>query len=83
LRLITGRLDESSLSECKAVIDAKVAEWARDPKMAQYLRPNTLFNATKFAQYVGQLGTMTGVAGHAGDASMHSLPVDARFRGAK
>ena len=83
LRLIKGRLAESSLSECKAVIDAKVAEWARDPKMAQYLRPNTLFNATNYAQYVGQLGPASGVAGHAGDAGMHSPPVDARFRGAK
>lgn len=55
LRVITARLNESSLDECKAVIDAKVFEWLNDDKMSQYLRPETLFGATKFAQYVGQL----------------------------
>lgn len=57
LKLVRARLAEgASLDECKAVVDAKVSEWASDAKMAQYLRPDTLFNATKFAQYVGQLG---------------------------
>lgn len=57
LKFISDRLAESSLIECKAVIDAKVAEWLDDPRMSQYLRPETLFGATKFAQYVGQLGS--------------------------
>lgn len=56
LRVIAARLGESSVAECMAVIDAKVSEWLHDDKMAQYLRPETLFGATKFAQYVGQLG---------------------------
>lgn len=56
IRMISARLAESNVDECKAVIDAKVGEWLNDPKMAQYLRPETLFGATKFAQYVGQLG---------------------------
>lgn len=62
LKLVRARLAEgASVDECKAVIDAKVLEWAADAKMAQYLRPDTLFNATKFAQYSGQLGSGGGL----------------------
>ena len=53
--LITARLNESTVEECRAVIDAKVSAWQRDEKMREYLRPATLFNATKFANYVGEL----------------------------
>ncbi len=60
IRLITARLSESSVEECKAVIDVKVGEWLNDATMSQYLRPETLFGATKFAQYVGQLGNSGG-----------------------
>lgn len=64
LNLINGRLREgASLSQCKAVIDAKTTEWGGDPKWSKYLRPATLFNSTKFAQYVGDLkddGTVGG-----------------------
>lgn len=56
IKLIRARLNEgASASEMRAVIDLKVKQWARDSKMAEFLRPDTLFNATKFAQYVGQL----------------------------
>ncbi len=56
IRLIRARLTEGATpAEMRAVIDLKVKQWAKDKKMAQYLRPDTLFNATKFAQYVGQL----------------------------
>lgn len=56
--LIAARLNEgATLAECRAVIDAKAAAWLHDPKMRDYLRPATLFNATKFANYVGELGT--------------------------
>jgi uncharacterized phage protein (TIGR02220 family) len=55
--LIAARLaGEATVEECRAVIDAKVATWSQDIKMREYLRPATLFNATKFAQYVGELG---------------------------
>jgi uncharacterized phage protein (TIGR02220 family) len=54
--LIAARLGESTIDECRAVIDAKVEAWQHDDKMCQYLRPATLFNATKFANYVGELG---------------------------
>jgi uncharacterized phage protein (TIGR02220 family) len=58
LSLIAARLQEGETPDhCKAVIDAKVSEWSGDAKMRKYLRPATLFNATKFAQYIGELGT--------------------------
>lgn len=57
LSLILARLKEgASAEDCRAVIDAKVAKWKSDPKWSEYLRPETLFNASKFASYVGQLG---------------------------
>jgi uncharacterized phage protein (TIGR02220 family) len=57
LSLIVARLnDGATVVECCAVIDTKVSAWIDDPKWAQYLRPATLFNATKFAQYVGEVG---------------------------
>ena len=39
----------------RSVIAMKAREWSGDEKMREYLRPVTLFNATKFAQYQGQL----------------------------
>lgn len=56
LKLIAGRLTSASVDQCKAVIDARVAKWGSDAKMDEYLRPKTIFNATNFAQYVGELG---------------------------
>ena len=56
-KIISARLKEgASIEECKAVIDLKTAEWSSDVKMCEFLRPETLFNATKFAGYVGRLG---------------------------
>jgi uncharacterized phage protein (TIGR02220 family) len=60
LSLITARLSEATVSECCAVIDAKVQEWQHDPKMSAYLRPETLFGAVKFAGYLGQLTSASG-----------------------
>ena len=39
----------------RAVVVRKCRDWAADEKMEPYLRPATLFNATKFAQYVGEV----------------------------
>ena len=39
------------------VIDSKCSQWLMDDKMNQYLRPATLFNATKFSQYAGELSS--------------------------
>lgn len=58
-KLIAARISEgATVDELKAVIDAKVAEWGFDPKMSAYLRPETLFGATKYAQYAGALGSV-------------------------
>jgi uncharacterized phage protein (TIGR02220 family) len=57
-KLIAARIREgATVEQMKAVVDAKVRDWAHDPKMCEYLRPATLFNAEKFGQYVGSLGT--------------------------
>jgi len=57
LKLIRARLAEPGRTrqQVLAVIDAKVAQWLKDPEMSVYLRPETLFGAKKFAQYVGAL----------------------------
>lgn len=52
-RLINARLrDGYTLEDFKKVIDVKVAQWKKDPKMNQYLRPSTLFNPTNFENYL-------------------------------
>lgn len=57
IRLIAARIREgATVEQLKAVVDAKVGDWANDPKMSDYLRPATLFNAEKFGQYSGSLG---------------------------
>ena len=52
--LIKARLNENFTEEdFKKVIDNKVSEWGNNPKMQQYLRPETLFG-TKFESYLNQ-----------------------------
>jgi len=52
--LIKARLNEGfTLEDFKTVINKKNAEWGKDQKMAQYLRPETLFG-TKFEWYLNQ-----------------------------
>lgn len=56
MRLIIARLKEGATEmQCRQVIAKKTREWYSDEKMNEYLRPATLFNATKFSQYVGEL----------------------------
>ena len=51
-RHIHARLEEGfTVDDFYAVIDSKAAEWGNDPKMAPYLRPDTLF-CTKFEGYL-------------------------------
>jgi uncharacterized phage protein (TIGR02220 family) len=51
-KFIHARLkDGATVEEMKAVIDRKAAEWLNDPRMNKYLRPETLFNETKFETY--------------------------------
>lgn len=56
VQLITARISEGATMETlKMVVDRKHREWANDSAMSKYLRPATLFNATKFAQYAGEV----------------------------
>lgn len=55
LKLIRARMKEYTLLEIAEVVERKCKEW-KGTKMEQYLRPETLFNATKFAGYAGQRG---------------------------
>jgi uncharacterized phage protein (TIGR02220 family) len=53
LKLIRARMaDGFSVEDFKLVIDNKCAEWSGDPKMSRYLRPSTLFCASKFEEYL-------------------------------
>jgi uncharacterized phage protein (TIGR02220 family) len=59
LNLIASRLREgATVANAKAVIDRQHREWANHANMRKYLRPETLFGATKFAGYVGQVDAM-------------------------
>jgi hypothetical protein len=55
LGLIIARLKSgASALQCREVVFNKCTDWLTDPKMSEYLRPATLFNATKFEQYLGE-----------------------------
>ena len=56
LEMIAARLkDGATVEELRMVIAKKTREWGGDEKMNQYLRPATLFNRVKYAQYSGEL----------------------------
>ena len=56
-KFIRARLNEGyTLEDLKKVIDIKVKDWL-NTKDAKYLRPETLFNATKFQGYINQQPT--------------------------
>ncbi|MFF1072170.1 phage replisome organizer N-terminal domain-containing protein [Streptococcus pyogenes] len=53
--LVKSRLkDKYTLDDFKIVIDKKTAEWGKDASWSKYLRPSTLFNASKFESYLNQ-----------------------------
>lgn len=53
-KFIRARFEEGyTVEDLKQVIDTKVADWL-DTEQAKYLRPETLFNATKFQSYINQ-----------------------------
>lgn len=57
LKLIRARLKEDfTVDKLKQMIDFKCLNWLKDEKMNEYLRPSTLFNAEKCAQYCGEIG---------------------------
>lgn len=54
--LIIARLVEGyTAQQLREVVHLKTSEWRADEKMVKFLRPQTLFGAQKFAQYVGEL----------------------------
>lgn len=56
LKFILGRLKSGATPlQMREVVFAKCQQWGDDEKMSEYLRPATLFNATKFEQYLGEL----------------------------
>jgi uncharacterized phage protein (TIGR02220 family) len=52
-KLIDARLKEFTKQDMFEVIAKKCDEW-KGTEMARYLRPSTLFNATKFEEYLNQ-----------------------------
>jgi uncharacterized phage protein (TIGR02220 family) len=52
-KFILGRLNEGyGIEDLLNVTQVKTNQWANNPKMCVYLRPETLFNATKFPSYL-------------------------------
>lgn len=50
-KMLNARLKNYSVEDIKKVIDFKYNEWSNDKVMSKYLRPETLFNETKFESY--------------------------------
>lgn len=52
-KIITARLREGfTQQDCETVIDTMVSHWKDDEMMNRYLRPETLFRASKFEGYL-------------------------------
>jgi uncharacterized phage protein (TIGR02220 family) len=53
LLLIAARLDEEGVTveSVMQMVQRQCAKWRNDPKMSEYLRPETLFGKTKFESY--------------------------------
>lgn len=55
VRLISARIkDGCTLEDFEKVIDWKVEQWGKDPKMSSYLRPSTLFTANHMEEYLNE-----------------------------
>lgn len=50
-KFVNARLQTKSIDDLKGVIVVKTMQWKDNPKQRKYLRPETLFNATKFQGY--------------------------------
>ncbi len=60
-KLVADRLRQGfTEEELIAVIDLKASQWLGG-EFAKYLRPATLFNKTKFEQYVGEIGAKNSI----------------------
>ncbi len=74
--IIEARLKEGfSEEDCKRVIEIKSAEWREDPKMEQFLRPLTLFQASKMDGYLNQKLKGTAHANGSADSSKPYVPL--------
>lgn len=51
-RLVGARLKAYPVQDLKDVIDLKTAQWGKDAKMREYLRPQTLFAESNFEGYL-------------------------------
>ncbi len=60
LLIIERARDGYEVADFKKVIDRQVYYWYGDANMIQYLRPSTLFNKTKFEEYVNGTWNTTG-----------------------
>ncbi|MCA3109856.1 MAG: conserved phage C-terminal domain-containing protein [Rhodocyclaceae bacterium] len=65
LRPIAARIGEFGVDTAKRVIVDRWGRWSTDEKMAEYLRPATLFAASNFANYAGQLPAIPQETDHA------------------
>lgn len=63
-----------TLDDFKKVIDTKVADWVENQKMAQYLRPETLFGK-KFRTYLNQRPSAHNAAKTGFDDFIHDLAI--------
>jgi len=55
LKFIMARMSEGrTVDELKSVVDLKSSQWKGQEKMWPYLRPETLFNKTKFESYLNE-----------------------------
>lgn len=60
-RVIIARLSEGwTVGDLKKVVEVKCRQWAGSRKMSGYLRPETLFNATKFEGYLNEYAPASG-----------------------
>lgn len=69
MKFIRARLKDYKIEDLFAVIDKKCKEW-KGTNMQMYLRPETLFNATKFESYLNQ--TICNQGGKKGDGSRYA-----------
>lgn len=82
-RFITARAKEGYTAEdFKKVIDTKTAEW-KGTDMEQYLRPETLFSASKFESYLNQRTIKKTSKNEFGNFAQHDYDMDELTKRAK
>nr|AHF24269.1 replisome organizer [uncultured bacterium Contig1770] len=58
--MVHARMEEGyGVDVIKRVIDLKVGQWSKSPKMRTFIRPSTLFSKTNFENYVNELGPIS------------------------